>query len=48
MRPKVLGVMGGALEVHGERRLTWTKLGATAAKGATHITLDQAPDWRAE
>jgi cell surface hyaluronidase len=46
MGPKVLGVMGGTLEVHGEQRLNWTKLGATAAKGATQITLDQAPDWR--
>ena len=47
MGPKVLGVMGGALEVHGETRLSWTKLGATADKGATQITLEQAPDWRA-
>jgi len=47
MGPKVLGVMGGTLELHGERRLSWTKLGATAAKGSTQITLDEAPGWRA-
>jgi cell migration-inducing and hyaluronan-binding protein len=47
MGPKVLGVMGGTLELHGERRLSWTKLGATAARGSTQITLDEAPGWRA-
>jgi hypothetical protein len=46
MGPKVLGVTGGTLEVHGERRLNWTKLGATADEGATQITLDKAPGWR--
>jgi hypothetical protein len=46
MGPKVLGVMGGTLELHGEQPLNWTKLGATATKGSTQITLDKAPDWR--
>ena len=46
MGPKVLGVMGGTLELHGKQRLSWTKLGATASKGSTQITLDEAPDWR--
>jgi G8 domain/PA14 domain len=46
MGPKVLGVMGGTLDVHGEPRLSWTHLGATATKGSNTLTLDQAPGWR--
>ncbi|MEJ7632415.1 MAG: G8 domain-containing protein [Rubrobacteraceae bacterium] len=46
MGDKGLGVMGGTLEIHGERRLSWTKLGANAAKGANKITLSETPDWR--
>ena len=38
---------GGDLELFGEHRLTWTHLGATAQPGATSITLDTTPGWRA-
>lgn len=46
---KMLGVYpGGALELHGEPRTGWVRLAATAAAGATTLTLD-APltGWRA-
>ena len=44
---KVLGVLGqGRLELHGEPRVSWTRLGATAEKGATQIRLAEASDWR--
>jgi cell migration-inducing and hyaluronan-binding protein len=46
MGDKVLGVMGGTLELHGAKRLVWTRLGASVAKGADRITLAQAPDWK--
>lgn len=46
MGDKVLGVMGGTLELHGRSRLGWTRLGASAARGAVQITLAQAPDWQ--
>ncbi|RIH87346.1 G8 domain protein [Calidithermus terrae] len=47
MGAKVLGVMGaGALELHGRPYASsWTRLGATAAKGATEIVLEKAVDW---
>jgi cell migration-inducing and hyaluronan-binding protein len=44
---KMIGVLaGGRIELHGESRLAWTKLGSTAAVGATQITLQQSPNWR--
>ncbi len=47
MGTKLIGVMGGQLEMHGASRgIPWTKLNATAAKGATTITLDGNPGWR--
>jgi cell surface hyaluronidase len=47
MGTKLIGVMGGQLELHGASRgIPWTKLNATAAKGATTITLDGNPGWR--
>jgi hypothetical protein len=47
MGAKVLGAMhGGRLEIYGERRTSWTKLGTTASVGATQITLKESPDWR--
>ncbi len=46
MGTKVLGVMGGILEVHGEPRKGWTRLAQTAAKGATQITVLDASGWR--
>lgn len=47
MGARVLGVMGGKLELHGASRTSWTTLDANAAAGATSITLATAPDWRA-
>lgn len=46
MGDKVIGVLGGTLDLHGAPRLGWTRLGATAARGADRITLERAPDWR--
>lgn len=37
---------GGTLELHGEPRLSWTRLAATAPAGATQLQLDAAADWR--
>lgn len=47
MGDRVIGVMGGALELHGQPRLAWTRLGATAPAGSRTLTLDRAPDWAA-
>ena len=45
---KALAVLpGGTLDIHGEPRLAWTRLGATAAAGATQLTLERDADWRA-
>jgi cell migration-inducing and hyaluronan-binding protein len=47
MGQKFLGAMGGGrVELHGENRLGWTRLAATANIGATQITLKQTPGWR--
>jgi cell migration-inducing and hyaluronan-binding protein len=47
MGTKLIGVMGGQLELHGASRgISWTKLSATAAKGASTITLEGNPGWR--
>ncbi|GIW24661.1 G8 domain-containing protein [Meiothermus sp.] len=46
MGTKVLGVMGGTLDLHGEPRKGWTKLAQTAPRGATQITVLDARDWR--
>ena len=47
MGNRVLGVVGGTLDLHGEPRLGWTRLAATAPAGATQLQLAEAPDWRA-
>ncbi|MFN3391021.1 MAG: G8 domain-containing protein [Meiothermus ruber] len=47
MGTKVLGVMGGILDLHGEPRKGWTKLAQTAPVGATQITVLDASGWRA-
>lgn len=47
MGAKVLGIMGGILEIHGQERKGWTHLAATAAKGAEQLTLLNAAGWRA-
>jgi cell migration-inducing and hyaluronan-binding protein len=44
---KVLGAInGGAIELHGEKRVAWTRLAATAAAGATQLQLERTVDWR--
>ena len=43
---RVLGVMGGRLELHGQQRLAWTHLARTARAGTTTLTLKAAPDWQ--
>jgi cell migration-inducing and hyaluronan-binding protein len=46
MGARFLGVMGGTLELHGEPRLGWTRLDASAAAGGTSLTLAVNADWR--
>ncbi|MDQ4148387.1 MAG: transmembrane domain-containing protein [Actinomycetota bacterium] len=46
MGTKVLGVMGGTLEMHGRPVDGWTKLNETARPGDEVITLAQASPWR--
>ena len=46
MGTKVLGVMGGTLELHGETRPGWTRLAQTAEKGSSTLTLESALNWR--
>lgn len=43
---RVLGVMGGTLDLHGEPRGGWTRLAATAPAGATQLELAGAQAWR--
>lgn len=46
MGAKVLGAHnGGTLDIHGRDRVEWTKLGSSAAVGATSITLSEPVDW---
>jgi cell migration-inducing and hyaluronan-binding protein len=40
-------LMGGTLNLHGDRTNTWTKLSSTAAAGATSIQVLNATGWRA-
>jgi hypothetical protein len=37
----------GVLDLHGESRTAWTRLGATATAGSAHLLLDGPVDWRA-
>jgi hypothetical protein len=46
MGAKVLGVMGGTLDIHGEQRSGWTRLNATSNKGSNKLTLEDASGWR--
>ncbi len=46
MGSKVIGVMGGALSLVGEERVTWTKLAETAQKGDKRLRLLETVDWR--
>ena len=36
----------GTLDMHGESRLAWTKLGATAEVGSDQLLLERSVDWR--
>ncbi|HYP24401.1 MAG TPA: G8 domain-containing protein [Actinomycetota bacterium] len=45
MGTKLLGVMGGTLDLHGRRVRTWARLDATAGRGADRITLDGDVPW---
>ena len=47
MGTKVLGVMGGTLDLHGESRPGWPRLNATAEKGSNELTLEDASGLRA-
>ena len=47
MGSKVLGLMGGTLRLHGQERVSWTRLAATAEGGASSLTLEDTPDWQA-
>ncbi|MFN2317094.1 MAG: G8 domain-containing protein [Gemmatimonadales bacterium] len=47
MGARVLGVMGGTLDLHGTPRTSWTTLDASAAVGAIEITLAKATNWKA-
>ncbi|CAF4433885.1 unnamed protein product, partial [Adineta steineri] len=43
---KVLALRDGTVDMHGTNLVrTWTRLGSTAAAGATQITLSQYVDW---
>jgi G8 domain len=46
MGDRVIAVMGGQLELHGQKRLAWTSLSQTAQAGDSAITLKVAPDWQ--
>jgi cell migration-inducing and hyaluronan-binding protein len=46
MGNRVLGVLGGTLDLHGEPRGGWTRLAATAPAGATQLELIGAQAWR--
>ncbi|MEP6592003.1 MAG: G8 domain-containing protein [Gemmatimonadota bacterium] len=44
---KVLAILpGGTLDLHGEHRLSWTRLNATAASGMTTLSVQDAVDWK--
>ena len=46
MGTKMIGVMGGTLDLHGEARKSWTKLAATAEKGTDKLTVEGPTGWR--
>ncbi|MDQ4124916.1 MAG: transmembrane domain-containing protein [Actinomycetota bacterium] len=45
MGTKLLGVMGGTLDLHGRRVRTWARLDGTAGRGAERVTLDTDVPW---
>ena len=46
MGDKVLAVMGGTLDLHGTARTGWTRLAATAPRGADRIVVGNAAGWK--
>ncbi|MEF2277813.1 G8 domain-containing protein [Deinococcus sp. YIM 134068] len=47
MGDKFIGLMGGGtLELHGQPRLSWTRLAATARAGQAALTLTETPNWK--
>ncbi len=42
----LMAIQGGTIELHGEPRLSWTQISATAAVGDTSITVIDPVDWR--
>jgi G8 domain/FG-GAP-like repeat/Right handed beta helix region len=47
MGTKVLGVMGGRLELYGQTKRSWTRLAATAPRGAAQLALaDSLEGWQ--
>ena len=42
----IASMMNGVIEIHGQPRLSWTKLAQSAPAGANSITLTDTPDWR--
>jgi cell surface hyaluronidase len=42
----MLALMGGTISLHGEDRVEWTRLGASAAAGTSTITMAEPVDWR--
>ena len=46
MGAKVLGVLGGTLELHGQARVAWARLAASAAAGSVQLQMERPVDWR--
>lgn len=48
MGAKVFGALGGGvIELHGAKRVGWTRITATAAAGSNQLKLERAVDWNA-
>ncbi|HLI70617.1 MAG TPA: G8 domain-containing protein [Ktedonobacteraceae bacterium] len=45
MGTKLLGVVGGRLELHGQSKVSWVHLAQTAPAGTSQIVLDQPVNW---
>jgi cell migration-inducing and hyaluronan-binding protein len=44
---RVFGAInGGVIELHGQKRVGWTRLAASASAGATQLVLEREVDWR--
>lgn len=45
MGDRIVAVMDGTLELHGQKKLPWTRLSSTASAGSSTLNLETAPDW---